>query len=449
MISAANSNGSAFEKTGPQEYYHSQSVYGLYQDNQFDFRQNRDIWHRKVRRMEIEPTISMLLLKFRTMVAKPGFSIKAKDDVDPAIVDYWNDQLECKWKNLCRCSSMGMLRRGWQGFELVRDFDDRQQLFVIGKFKPLLHELTTINIYEDNGDFAGYEQSSVTLEPWECFNTAINVEGTNWYGRPVMWNLERTFDQKCRIETNAESFDGNVAAAHWVVYYPPGRTQLTNGELEDNKTIAIRVLSLLRSSGSAVIPNEVKTQINELNRNGSKNADGRNGKASWLIELLAPARTSGAAPYNDRLRYKDVEFARGLGFSERSVFEGEHGTKAEAETHADGSTGGPEEIADIIADAITEQVMPWLNQANFGPDMRDAVKCEANPMNDKEKSELKEIYNQLVSGNAVEEYDKTDMETLTSRIGIPRKTEEEIEQQEQDMNDELDMVEDELQQTEV
>ena len=288
------------------------------------------------------------------------------------------------------------------------------------KLKPLIQDNTSIEIYEDTGDFAGVRQGVVTLDEDECALVSFDVEGTDWYGRAPMRNLRIPYEQKLKIETRAEEYDGRVAAAHWVVYYPPGTTPTAwdenNNETawEDNRAIAEKVLQLLLASGSAVLPAEVKTTLEEMNTNVD-------GTSMWKVELLAAARTGGTAPYDSRLKYKDVEFARGLGFLERAVFEGQFGTKAEAGEHGESSLVNSEDRATTIAKALTKQVIDNLVETNHGEEWVGKIRVKANPISDKQMTLLLDIYDKLISNQEITlaEYDALDMPQFREVIGLP------------------------------
>ena len=432
------------EQTGPQVLFPEGGLYsgwGLASKP----RQCGEAWWRKVRKMRIEPTIAFLSQKFRADVVRPGFSIVAKEGVGDEMKDFARQKVAEFYDDMARDASRGCIDFGYQGFEVV--YTEKDGMICFDHFKPLLHEVTQILIYSDTGEFAGFLQDFasyypsspliVTLNQNQCMHVGYNVEGTNWYGRPIMLNVEEAYDSKQIIETNATEYDGRVAAAHWAVYYPPGENPIVEngeetGEYEDNKTIALGVLRALLSTGSAVIPSEVEKKIEEL-------GDNSDSKSTWRIELLTAARTSGA-PYNERLKYKDTEFARGFGYAERAVFEGQFGTKAESEVHAEGSMGGPQEVAITICHALSMQVLPNLMEYNYGPEYRNSVYCVANPTTDTEMAYMKALYDKLITQGeiALSEYDAIDMFQLGEMLNIPYRPEEEIEAEREEMQEKMD-----------
>ena len=409
------------EATGPQDIFigGGSSVFGYLP---YPTTKRTESWHIKVRQMMIEPTIAMLQQKYISAIAAPGCSIEAEEDVEENVVEFARQQMMKAWPFVARRAAWGCLNWGHQGFEVVYEVDGDAQV-VIKKLKPLIHSMTAIDVFMDTGEFAGLSQSTTTLDRnrGECMLVSWNVEGTNWAGRPPMLNLEKAYDQKQKIETRAEEFDGRVAAAHWAVYYPPGRNPIEYDETtnqatkwEDNQEVAKKVLAALLSSGSAILPSEVEATLNELN-------EGTTGKSEWRIDLMVAAQSGGSSPYSDRLRYKDVEFARGLGFPERSVFEGEHGTKAEAGEHAEGAVAGIKDRADSVAESMTE-LLGHLLAWNFGEEYRGWVRVVANPMTDSHKAYLTRLYEALLSNSEISmtEYDLIDMDSMATQLGIPR-----------------------------
>ena len=422
MIANAEKTGQQTPWSNRHNHNYSQSVFGLYpgrgnhhHGHYYGYQHN---WYRKVREMMCEPTIALLQQLYIARIVAPGFSIDADEDVPEEITDEVRTCTEEFYDPFARASAFGGLNFGWQSFEIVTDFEDG--MLKLQKLKPLIQDNTSIEIYEDTGDFAGVRQGVVTLDEDECALVSFDVEGTDWYGRAPMRNLRIPYEQKLKIETRAEEYDGRVAAAHWVVYYPPGTTPTAwdennnETEWEDNRAIAEKVLQLLLASGSAVLPAEVKTVLEEMNTNVE-------GTSLWKVELLAAARTGGTAPYDSRLKYKDVEFARGLGFLERAVFEGQFGTKAEAGEHGESSLVNSEDRATTIAKALTKQVIDNLVETNYGEEWVGKIRVKANPISDKQMTLLLDIYDKLISNQeiALAEYDALDKPQFREVIGLP------------------------------
>lgn len=415
------------EKTGAQDVVSSGvTIWG----NGFNFyvtdndAKRSGTWAQKVRNMRIEPTISLLRILYVAPLVATGFSIEVDEDVPEELKEemrtFAREQVECIWDTTIREAGFGCLDFGWQGFEkLFRLREDGR--IVIRKIKPLLQEITTIEIYDDNGDWAGFQQSTTDkLSTSESMLFSWDVRGTNWYGRAPMKNLETAYDQKKKIETSAEGYDGQVASAHWIVYYPPGQnTVVENGveSLLDNKQIADKVLAHLRQSGDAAVPSEVRTFIEQLESEDG----GQDGVSTWKVELLTAARAGGKSPYQSRLNYKDTEFARGLGFPERVVFEGEHGTKAEASEHTETAAVGFDDRSNSLATVLTSQLLCDLIEWNFGLQWRDTVRVKANPIQDCQLEMLSKLYDKLLSNSeiALSEYDRLGIEQITEQLKLP------------------------------
>jgi len=436
------------EKTGSQNVF--RTVYGtagfgiprLETGDEFNKKRRTD-WASLVRKMQCEPTIAMLQMLYVSQVVSPGFSIDADDDVPEKIVKEERARTKDLFEPFARAATMGLINWGWSTFENVSGDDGTGQL-EIKKLKSLLHDLTSIEIYEDTGDVAGVSQGTTKLwkDEAECVVLSWNVEGSNWYGRALMKSLEIPYLQKLRIEKRAEEFDGRVAAAHWVVYYPPGNDSIEYGEDgqpiatsgKDNQEVALEILTALLDTGSAVIPSEVMSRINELNDGSSMPKE----KSAWRIELLKSVESGGTSPYQDRLKYKDVEFARGLGFLERSVFEGQTGTRADAEQHTENSALGPRDMANYLAKELTSQVVDHVVETNHGEEYKGKIRVIANPLTDAELDRLQKLYDKLLSNGDIllSEYDSLDIDYISDKLNVPRnKASDETDLDKMDLDD--------------
>ena len=94
--------------------------------------------------------------------------------------------------------------------------------------------------------------------------------------------------------------------------------------LTPNPELAKRLAHKLESSGAVAIPRDVA----QLLETAGLDSPG------WKIELLSEGGSLQAG-FTGRLEYLDKLKVRGILTPERTVLEGQHGTLAEAEAHAD------------------------------------------------------------------------------------------------------------------
>jgi hypothetical protein len=322
---------------------------------------------------------------------------------------------------LLRNSIRGLMDFGWQPFEVVKTVKD--DLVLIQTIKPLLQDLTVI-LVNDKGQPVGLRNSPIGLSigadigPVEIFfGEALlishDTEGTQWYGEPLMRRVERAYDSWNDSDDAARRYDKKMAGSHWVVYYPVGSSMYNDVET-DNFTVAQGILATLESSGRIAVPVQVSQQIGELNSyDPSKNG--------WRVELIDGSSAQGS--FVERLRYLDTLKARGLGLTERSVFEGQFGTKAEAEAHADFTIDNIERFHDNILSAINDQAVNALLELNWGPEARGSVRLKKASLSDSKRAFLRELYlkhfEDRDNGGAAIEEDKIDWDALREEFGIP------------------------------
>ena len=78
----------------------------------------------------------------------------------------------------------------------------------------------------------------------------FRVEGSLWYGVPLLENIRETYYQWCDANDGAARYDRKVAGGRLVVHYPLGQSPDGNGVLRDNSVLAEEILHTLQSSGS-------------------------------------------------------------------------------------------------------------------------------------------------------------------------------------------------------
>lgn len=435
----------------------------------FDGRLPRPIltgeWLSKVRNMRRDPTIGFA----RDLVLAPFLAASWTMEVD-ADPDWTNEEVELAEHvsdfqlgqmnkvrtRLLRSAVLGMVDFGWQGFEKVygphRDEKLKETLIGVRKLKPLLQDFTEI-VVDDYGNFVGLFNNPIVIaigEPsrpgrtsmvgeiqlgtGECAIFSRAVEGTNWYGEPMMRRVEDAYDRWEECDGAAERYFNKLAGAHWVVHYPLGKSEV-NGEELDNFEIANRILNNLQASGKVAIPRQIAAFVDDMNNQDSGDA--------WHIEILA-AQGSPSATFTDREKYLDTLKVRGLNLPERAVLEGQYGTKAEAEAHADFAIELSEMWHAEIVKEINEQVNDEMTEINLGKRFRGRLRLATSPLSDSKKAVLQQLYTSLIANpdGMLEEIDRVDWDAVRSKLGIPTvslsdEEEEELEQKRDQLKEKL------------
>jgi len=383
-------------------------------------------WYKKVRLMRRDPTFGLLRDVYAAALLGSEWNVELdheefkdaekciKDSIIPLRIQFLRDALR------------GFLDFGWQPYEVVKQIDEQTGLFYVSKLKGLLQDLTTI-LVDYSGNLVGLRNSAIhnVLNPnpvylyrgdFACLYR--DAEGTNWYSEPLMRRCERPYDSWLECDDGARRFDVKVAGAHWVVYYPIGtsvqRDPITGqsiGEI-DNALIAANILKALQSSGMVAVPSSVLSQVENLNDFSPQNA-------AWRVELIS-AQTQ-QAQFVDRLKYMDVLKARGLGFPERAIQEGQFGTKAEAEAHGDFVVDNLEMTHREILALLNSQVVDMLLELNFGPRYVGRVRVAATPLVDEKRASLKALYEKHWGNEAgqAQEQANVDWADIREKLGVP------------------------------
>lgn len=385
-------------------------------------RQDSQAWFAKVRLMRKQPTIALV----RELVIAPalaaGWTVEAEEDAPEGAKEFIDKQMQPHRLKLLRTAMLGVIDFGWSPFEKVFDVSSTKEV-VIKKFKPLLQDITEIAVKRKTGAFDGLRNTPVDgtavidLSREHSLLFSIDVEGTDWYGQAILKNLEDAYDDWVTVGQSASRYDEKIAGAMWVVHYPLGKSNYL-GETLDNGLIADKILDALRSSGALKVPRYVAGLSEDIDDES---------KDAWKIELITDPGSAKAA-FIDRQSYLDKLFARGLGLPERSVLEGQFGTKADAQAHADFAITNIELRHLMFVHDINKHAVNQLLRLNWGEQFEDTVHIEPAPLTDVQLVFLKEVFTALMTNpeTALDVVDQIDKKALQDKLGIP------IEEQEDD-----------------
>ena len=361
-------------------------------------------WYTKVRKMRRDPTISLVRQLVAAPVLAASWSFEETENVPEGATEFVRrEMLKIKFE-LVRTSLMGCIDFGWQGYEKVFVTDDDSNI-TYKKLKPLLQDITEIRIDEQTGAFYGLKQDEILLDSKETLSVAFDVEGTDWYGYPTMKVAESAYNMWNDANDAASRHDSKIAGSHWVVHYPMGES-LYNGEEVSNADIARDILGKLESSGRIMVPRVIQEFVD------SQPVD------AWHIELIT---ASSSASFTDRLKYLDALKVRAFGFPERSILEGQFGTKAEAGEHGDFAITNLELRHLTLVNFYNKYCVNQLLALNWGPKAVETVKIVPASLADTEKEYLKQLYQAMITNpeGFLQEIDNIDLEAVRERLGIP------------------------------
>lgn len=365
-------------------------------------------WAKKVRLMRRDPTVSLVRKVFAAPILASAWTITATENAPDGVVKFLETQL-FPWRKTLLKNALrgGVFDWGWAPFEVIID-----KLGVrLTKVKPLLQELTEIQVVKATGSFAGFRQADTSLDIEESLLISYDVEGTDWYGEPIAAALEPAFDSGNDVGSAIKRYIRKIAGSHWVIKYPEGKSDYNGQKDLDNAEIALRLLGLLENSGSIAIP-QVEKALADLT--GGWDIDIKNDSGSGHDALLARAE------YLDRLK------VRAFGFPERSLLEGEHGTKAEAGVHESAALTTLELVHDDLLDPINWHLVNRLLEYEYGSDARDTAYVTAQPIVDEDLAALRSLYDRIIGNPAalLQELEAIDTYALRQRLDIPERTQD-------------------------
>lgn len=366
--------------------------------------------------MRTNPTIALARALSVAPAVAGAWSTKAEEEASDDMIEFVESQFFPLRQQIMRQALTARIDFGWMPYEIIFDLLSDGKIG-IGKLKPLLPDITTIAIVAKTGAFAGFWQWEKLLPLQYCFLVSWDAEGTYWYGAALLENVRSSYNAWVTSNDAAKRYDEKIAGSNWVVRYPPGEGAL-DGVRSDNYTIAKDILRALQSSGGLTIPNVVQGRLDDLNAEG---------KPGWVIELLSDSSPKQYS-FNNRLTYLDVQMVRGILMTERAILEGTHGTKAEAAEHKNATLTNLELAAALVTADVNEQLVDSLLVKNFGPKAKGLVRLEDAPILDEKLLFLRELMEKLLSDplGFVDLFAMTDTTALFDRLGIPRLSEDEV-----------------------
>lgn len=372
-------------------------------------------WDTLIREMRDDPTIALARDLVKAPMLAAEWSYESNDDAPDGAAEWLSDVFESHRHHLLRTTIEGWLDFGWQPYETVIDFEEGTTN--LRKIKPLIQDFTDIHV-DDNGVFTHLVQNvqgkeELTLVREGVLLTYTNVEGTNWYGHPIMKPVEVPY---CKWNENAERldrYDTRVSGSHWLLRYPTGTTEEYNGEKDvDNLVVAKDILNAIGNNSKIALPVSIDETLAALNSD-------QMAANAWTLELISDSG-SGSAAFLDRFRYWDTLKVRALRLPERSVLEGQFGTKAEAEAHADFAILAMEQRHQEAALLYNWHLVNRLLRFEYGEAAINTVYIRPSPLSDSSRALLKKVYEVLLaSPSGILELDRVDVDAITDRLGIP------------------------------
>ena len=317
-------------------------------------------------KMRNDPTIALARMTAMVPIRSMSWTVQADDDVPDDVVEFITTELQKHWFQFIKDILLAW-DYGYQPFEKVWKAD-RNGHWTYRKLKALAPGKTEIIVEKSTGEFLGFRQGKVTIPLEKCFLYTYDGEHGNLYGRSRNENVRATWHRHEELLKRVDSYVTKVAGVIPLVEYPMGKGRDASGSEVDNYDLAVRLLGQLGQGNGVAMPNTLSKFAEELVRNGAQPDQVR----AWHIEFLEP-RSAHGSEFVELLRHFETLMIRGWLVPERTISEGQYGTKAEAETHMLAMKEmSALELHDILTN-INQQIVDPLLYYNFGEDYEGRV----------------------------------------------------------------------------
>jgi len=309
---------------------------------------------------------------------------------------------------------------GFSAFEPVWGVVDAER--VITRYKPLRWERTSILVGETHGEVAGVRQEQVDLTGPYYWLYSYDAEPGDPRGRSRLENVREAGSKWLEVQTRIGRLIDKESGAVIAVTHPPGGGRDASGVAASNRDIA-RAMAQSAAQGSAwlAVENPLGALTPEQRRLATPDQIVELLKTKlWGIENI-PLGGNGPALTAMMLysQYLDAQMIRAYLRPERSLIEGNHGTKAEAGVHSDTGTTDSERIEADIVESLNAGPVAAMLTDNY-PALVGKVRVVAQPLRDLQEGIDKELLLAIASGTATadEFYRTFDVPAIADRRGV-------------------------------
>jgi hypothetical protein len=372
------------------------------------------------RKIAIDPTVGLALDYCLSSILSAGEVVESDDDVSDDQIKFISRQ----WDSIKRKGIYQMLRDsyalGWAVSEKIWELDGKGHACL--RLKSLEATITGILVDPSTGNKSGVVQPlvmgmassptmgmPVKLDMLHCAIFSWAPIGSQWYGESTLERARQAYNDCEDAAHGARRFDKYLAGGHFCITYPDGVMVDLNGTQVTAAEAATFLLEQLESSGAICIPSPVQNIVGQL-------SDQTNG--GWHVEILSDG-TSRQPGFTNRFEYTDKLKVRALGIPERSVLEGQNGTKAEAGVHGDVGSVNLEFRHRWLIDNVNEQIIDDLLEQNYGAEFRGKIRLVPVPMQKADLAVAGEVYKSIVGTEGSQEASSIDMAALRQALQIP------------------------------
>ena len=364
------------------------------------------------RKMREHPTIALARAVAGAPIRAADWSFEATDGAPAGA----REQIEAwmiDYKDWLIHNCLFAFDYGYQAFEVV--VAEQDGAYVFRKLKPLLPDATTILVDKKTGSFQGLKQKEVTLNPANCFVYTYDMEAGNYYGRSRNENCRQWWKADLDLLTRQGQYVTKVAGIIPMVHYPPGKGADAGGTERSNYDNAKKLLERLGTGHGVAVPNRLVSWAQDLVSRGIDPSKVR----AWTIDILE-AGTAHGSDFVEQHRHFESQLMRGWLVPERAATEGQAGTKAEAEAHAD--------IAMVVAEWSLAEMIRHINWYlvdrlllwNYGPQAMGTVRIVPSPIVDEQVALLRSLLKSVFTAQTIDLFAQiVDVESVLKQLGLP------------------------------
>jgi len=367
------------------------------------------------RQMRCYPTIAIARSIATAPTRLAAWAFEASDTAPSDARDFIAEHLESHRSQLLHHLLYG-LDYGFQSFEKVIGTDE-QGRWIYKKIKPLVPDGIELR-YDQFGTFAGLKQGRATLDTVKCFVYSYDVEGSDLYGRSRMENLRKhIWPAISKLAEREGQYVQKAAGVMPIIRYPDGSAEDASGKTVSTFEMAKALSRDLGKLKGIVMPRTLAKWVERLALKGVTNPDALE---AWRISFLEAAQQHGAEFVQLGDRYDRLIF-RGWLCPERTGMEGTHGTKAEAESHAN--------VSLMVAELFLQEICRYINWYlinpllvwNYGPKAENTVTLKTEKLIDEQKLLLRSIMSTVLSGNPMLLEELLNMDVILEMLDLPSK----------------------------
>lgn len=368
------------------------------------------------RAIRSNPTVAIARAAMFAPIKAAQWTFEAKDGVPDDRVKFIQAQFEPMRAEILR-DVMRAVEYGWQPFERVYTIKDNR--VVCSRFKPLLPDVSSPILDKDTYRLIGVENNGTKLSMREAALFSYDSECDDPYGRSIYENI--------RVDAWWPWKDASVKLAQYatkgagvipLIRYPMGRTNDSGGTEVDNSVNASNVLRTLGVGMGVAMPNAIDPAYDDLLRGGANVQD----LMAWQISFLE-TRSGVGGELIEAMRHYEKLIVRGMLQPERSLLEGEFGTKADAGSHTDTGLLIATELLEWVISEINRQFVDPLLAINFGFEARGSVYIKPSPIVDEDRAFMRELVKQALLADPALLMGVADFDAMLDAVNIPKSDE--------------------------